>query len=70
MIIVSVLLAWGLGLLCATAAGALSGVRVGADALGRELASFMGGIYGLLAGVFAVTIGLALAGLLSYAWQG
>ena len=49
-----------LGLIVAAAAGALSGMRIGADALGAQLAAYMGGLYGLLSGTAAVLVGLVL----------
>ncbi len=37
-------------------AGALSGLRIGKDALGAELAAYMGGLYGFLSGSVAVVV--------------
>ena len=45
-----------IGFLAALGAGALSGLRIGKDALGAELAAYMGGLYGILAGSLAVVI--------------
>jgi hypothetical protein len=53
-----------LGVAAAVAAGSVSGIRVGAEALGRELATGIGGLYGLLAGVPAVVIGLIVLALI------
>ncbi len=49
-----------LGLIVAAAAGALSGMRIGADALVPQPAAYMGGLYGLLSGTAAVLVGLVL----------
>jgi hypothetical protein len=51
MVITVALLA---GILGALGAGALSGIRIGKDALGAELAAYMGALYGFLAGGIAV----------------
>jgi ABC-type phosphate transport system permease subunit len=53
-----------LGGAAAAAAGSVSGVRVGAEALGRELAAGIGGLYGLLAGIPAVVLGLIVLALI------
>ena len=53
-----------LGVAAAVAAGSLSGIRIGAEALGRELAMGIGGLYGLLAGVPAVIVGLIVLALI------
>lgn len=45
-----------LGLAAALGAGALSGVRIGKDALGAELAAYMGGLYGIISGSVAVVL--------------
>ena len=42
----------------ALAGGALCGLKIGAEALGAELAAYMGGFYGLLAGSIGVVLGL------------
>ena len=42
----------------ALAGGALCGRTIGARALGAELAAYMGGFYGLLAGSIGVVLGL------------
>ena len=48
------------GLLGALAFGAWSGMRIGKEALGAELAAFMGGLYGVLSGALAVIVGLII----------
>jgi hypothetical protein len=53
-----VLLCMVLGIGAALAAGAVSGLRIGAEALGAELAAYIGAFYGLLAGGGAVVLGL------------
>jgi hypothetical protein len=45
-----------LGFAAALGAGALSGVRIGKDALGAELAAYMGGLYGIISGSVAVIL--------------
>lgn len=57
------ILALVLGVLAALGAGALSGIRIGGAELGNELAAYMGTLYGLIAGVPAVVIGLAMVAL-------
>lgn len=49
-----------LGLLLALAAGAISGMKIGAEALGKELAAMMGAFYGPTAVLPAVVVGLAV----------
>jgi len=44
------------GVAAALIAGALSGLRIGKDALGAELAAYMGGLYGFLSGSVAVVV--------------
>ena len=56
-----ILLALVLGIAAALGAGALSGIRIGGAELGNELASYMGMLYGLIAGGTAVVIGLVLS---------
>jgi hypothetical protein len=51
------------GIAAALAAGALSGLRVGKDALGVELAAYMGGLYGALSGIGAVVLTLLILAL-------
>ena len=58
-----IILALVLGIIAAMGAGALSGIRIGGAELGNELASYMGMLYGLIAGSAAVVIGLALVAL-------
>jgi hypothetical protein len=53
---VIVILSLILGLAAALGAGALSGVRIGKDALGTELAAYMGGLYGIISGSVAVVM--------------
>ncbi len=45
-----------LGFAAALGAGALSGIRIGKDALGTELAAYMGGFYGMISGSVAVVL--------------
>jgi hypothetical protein len=45
-----------LGFAAALGAGALSGLRIGKEALGAELAAYMGGLYGIVAGSVAVVV--------------
>lgn len=47
------------GLLASIGAGALSGLRIGGEALGAELATYMGGFYGITAGALTTIIGIA-----------
>ena len=53
-LIIGVALVAGVG--AAFAAGALSGLRIGKDALGAELAAYMGGLYGIISGSVAVAL--------------
>ena len=48
----------------AAAAGAFSGMRIGAQTLGSELAAYMGCLYGLVAGAIAVTAGVLVSQML------
>jgi len=59
-----VILALAAGLAAAMGAGALSGLRIGKDALGAELATYMGALYGGLAGGAAVVVTTTLVLLL------
>lgn len=52
----SIILSLLLGFAAALAAGAWSGVRIGKDALGTELAAYMGGLYGIISGSVAVVL--------------
>ena len=54
------ILALIVGIAAAMGAGALSGIRIGGAELGNELASYMGMLYGLIAGGTAIVIGLIL----------
>jgi hypothetical protein len=49
-----------LALLLALAAGAASGLKIGAENLGKELAAMMGAFFGPTAVLPAVLIGLAI----------
>lgn len=49
-----------LALVLALAAGAASGMKIGAEALGKELAALMGAFYGPTAVLPAAVIGLAV----------
>lgn len=49
-----------LALLLALIGGAASGLKIGADALGRELAALMGAFFGPTAVLPAVVVGLAV----------
>lgn len=51
-----VILALAVGVAAALGTGALSGLRIGKDALGTELAAYMGALYGGLAGGAAVVV--------------
>jgi hypothetical protein len=53
---VTVILSLIIGLAAALGAGALSGIRIGKDALGTELAAYMGGLYGIISGSVAVVL--------------
>ncbi len=53
------ILALVLGVAASIGAGVLSGLWIGKDALGGELAAFMGGLYGLMSGIVGVSAGLA-----------
>lgn len=57
---ITFILALVLGIAAALGAGAVSGMRIGKDALGAELAAYMGGLYGLLSGMAAVVVGLTI----------
>lgn len=49
-----------LALLLALAGGAITGMKIGAEALGKELAAMMGAFYGPTAVLPAAVIGLAV----------
>ncbi len=53
-------LALMLGIVAALCGGAVSGIRIGSAALGKELAALMGALYGVLAGTAGVLAGLAI----------
>lgn len=59
-----VLLSLVTGLAAAAGAGAFSGFRIGAPALGAELAAYMGCLYGLVAGAIAVFAGVLVSQLI------
>ena len=46
------------GIAAAMLAGAVSGVRIGGEHIGNELAAYMGSLYGFLSGTAAVVLGL------------
>lgn len=50
----------GLAVLLAGVAGAASGLKIGADALGKELAAMMGALFGPSAALPAVLLGLGI----------
>lgn len=56
--IAQILLALGLGFVGAWIGGALMGQRIGAAALGVQMARYMGSFYGMLAGVPGVVLGV------------
>jgi hypothetical protein len=49
-----------LALVLALAGGAITGMKIGADALGKELAAMMGAFYGPTAVLPAAAVGLAV----------
>ena len=53
-----IVIAFIVGIVAALAGGAISGIRIGGADLGRDLAAYMGMLYGLIAGGGAVVIGL------------
>lgn len=55
---------FALALLLALAAGAASGLRIGAQALGKELAAMMGAFFGPTAVLPATLLGLAILAVL------
>ena len=55
------LLAFFVGIIASLIGGAVSGIRIGGADLGRDLAAYMGMLYGVLAGGGAVVIGLVAA---------
>jgi hypothetical protein len=60
---VIIILSLALGFAAAAGAGALSGIRIGKDALGAELAAYMGGLYGIISGSVAVILTVLLLSL-------
>ena len=59
-----IILSLTLGLAAAIVAGTLSGMRIGKDALGTELAAYMGGLYGIISGSVAVVLTVLLLSLI------
>ena len=57
---IATLIALGLGALAALVGGISSGIVIGGEALGKEMAGAMGGLYGLLSGGVAVILGLLI----------
>lgn len=57
---ITVILSLIIGFIGALIAGALSGLRIGKDALGTELAAYMGGLYGILSGSVAVVVSIII----------
>lgn len=57
---ITVILSLIVGFIGALIAGALSGLRIGKDALGTELAAYMGGLYGILSGSVAVVVSIII----------
>ena len=55
-----VLLLLVLGVVLAAAAGAISGMKIGAEATGKELAAMLGALYGPTAVLPAVVMGLVI----------
>ena len=49
-----------LGVVLAAAAGAINGMKIGAEALGKELAAMMGALYGPTAVLPALVVGLVI----------
>ncbi len=49
-----------LTLVLALAAGAASGLKIGAESLGKEIAAMMGALFGPTAALPAVLVGLAI----------
>ena len=49
-----------LAVLLSIAAGAITGVKIGGEFLGKELAAMMGGFYGPVAALPAVLLGIIL----------
>ena len=60
MTVASLLSLFLLALVLALAAGAASGLKIGAEALGKELAAVMGAWYGPAAGGPAAMVGLVI----------
>jgi hypothetical protein len=60
MTVANVLGMIGLALVLALAAGAVSGLKIGAEALGSGIAAMMGALFGPSAALPAVLVGLAI----------
>ena len=60
MTALTVLALIALAVVLSMAAGAASGMKIGAEALGRELAAMMGAFFGPTAALPAVLVGLPL----------
>lgn len=60
MTVTSLLSLFLLALVLALAAGAISGMKIGAEALGKELAAMMGAFYGPTAVLPAAVVGLVI----------
>lgn len=52
------------GLATSIGFGALAGLKVGGEALGAELATYMGGLYGVTAGTLTTIVGIVVLTLL------
>ena len=59
-VVTTIAIAFVAGIVGALGAGALSGLRIGKEALGAELAAYMGALYGFLAGGLAVVLTLII----------
>ena len=58
--ITAILIAFVVGVVAALIGGGLSGLIIGKDALGAQLALYMGALYGFLAGGLAVVVTIAI----------
>lgn len=56
----SLISALAAGTIAAVVFGSISGLIIGKEALGAQLAAFMGGFYGMLSGVGATLLGLII----------
>jgi len=64
MDIITLIIALVAGIAAAMAGGALSGMKIGAGALGADLAAYMGVLYCFLAGSIGVVAGLVVLGIM------